>query len=302
MRYLLALFLSISTIHASETFNSPLTGPEQSIKDSSARFWPASISFTTDGNGVSMPIGNELINIGRGVIPGKKNIKPFGRTVSNVNNTMVDIWDVGGTYVFPASPIQMQVVSSSASDASAGVGIRTIEILYLDTNYNEVSTIVTLNGTTPVLTVPTNILRINDVHTLTAGSTAQAVGNISIQSVGGGVTYSQITAGRNTPFQTIYTVPAGKTLYITALHGGARATASGHVEEVSLRATCTLEGQLTPGIFQSKEIASVSDTSEYIPFTIPIKIAGMSDVKGSCMSDASNANATCLLHYEGWLE
>src|SRR5512135_3108937 len=55
---------------------------------------------------------------------------------SNIGNTLVDLWEgPTSTYVFPATPIQMQVVSSSASDTSNGTGLQVVHIHYLDANY-----------------------------------------------------------------------------------------------------------------------------------------------------------------------
>ena len=63
--------------------------------------------------------------------------------ITNGLNNDVDIASVpqdiiaqGGTYVFPTSAIPMEVVSSSTSDTSAGIGVRTVRIFGLDISYN----------------------------------------------------------------------------------------------------------------------------------------------------------------------
>jgi len=127
---------------------------------------------------------------------------------TNVNNTRVDLWDSGSAYVFPpAGGIQMQVVSSSANDTFNGTGSRTVDLHYLDHNYNTQHIIITMSGTTPVTTVPTDILRVQYFHTSSSGSSGLSAGNIVLQSVGGGVTYAQINAGYNTSRQGTFTMP-----------------------------------------------------------------------------------------------
>ena len=244
----------------------------------------------------------ELDEIGRGNISGKKSVRILGKSTANVNNTLADIWDIGGVYAFPAAAIQMQVVSASANDAAAGTGVRTVKIYYLDNSYAEQTETVTLNGTTPVNTVTTNILRVNQLHAVTVGSGGVAAGNISLQSVGGATNYSRINAGVNYARQCIYTVPAGKTLYLTALHGNSYAAAAGHTSEVSLRTTSSLDGTSTPGVFQFKETVAVTDSGAFIDFSLPVKIPAQADVKASCISDGASVNATCLAHFEGWIE
>src|SRR5512135_2461251 len=117
-----------------------------------------------------------LITNANGYYPGKSLGFALGYN-GNVNNTSVDLWQgPTATYVFPTTPQQMQVVSSSANDTAAGTGVQSVYIHYLDTNYADRFEIVTLNGVTPVNTVATNILRINGVHSQTVGTGGVAAG------------------------------------------------------------------------------------------------------------------------------
>lgn len=223
--------------------------------------------------------------------------------VANVNATRVDVWEAAVTapYVFPAAPIQMSVVSSSASDAAAGTGVRTVDIDYLDTNYAIQSEAVTLNGTTPVNTVATNILRVNNFHAMSAGSTGAAVGNISLTSVGGATTYSRITALGNYARQCIYTVPAGKTLFISGFSAGTTTAAAGHTQIIMLRTTSSPLFELTPGVFMYKTMTMLDNASTSQSFQVPIAVPATADVKVTCVSDGANAAAVSF-SVEGWIE
>ena len=117
-----------------------------------------------------------------------RRVKIIGRC-SDVDNVLHDTWD-GPTplYVFPAAPMQMQIVSTSADDTAAGTGVQTIRLYYLDENYEEQQEILTLDGVTPVLTIATNILRVNKMHAGSIGSGGVAAGAISLTDVGATVT------------------------------------------------------------------------------------------------------------------
>lgn len=224
----------------------------------------------------------------------------FGRKVG-VNNTIVDLWD-GPTaaYVFPTTPQQMQVVSSSAADSANGTGIQRVHIQYLDAKYRPHEIEVTLNGLTPVLTSVTDILRVNNMHAIAVGTGGVAAGNISLQAVGGAVTYSYLSAGLNLARQAIYTTPDGYRGYIN--HWQASSGSSGnHFCQTILRATCH-DGQLLPGVFIVQDEQGTQNGGDIIPMPIPIPIPPRTDVKISAVSDASNANVTALGAIMGWLE
>lgn len=126
------------------------------------------------------------------------NIFGFNKLVGTSFET---IWDDGGNYTFPTSAVTMDVVSASASDTMG------VKISGLDANYNEITETVTLNGTTAVTTTAT-FLRINSAIIL-AGSN---VGNITISN--GGTNYAFIGATLGTTQSSVYTVPAGHSLYL----------------------------------------------------------------------------------------
>lgn len=114
------------------------------------------------------------------------------------------IWPAGGVFTFPTSAAATAVVSSSASDASAGTGARTITVDGLDSDYNEVVQTVTLNGVTPV-SLPTNLFRVNTMEVATAGSGRVNAGTIDITI--GGTKVSEIPASRGVAQTAVFTVP-----------------------------------------------------------------------------------------------
>jgi len=112
----------------------------------------------------------------------------------------------------PSAAQQMQVVSTSASDTAAGTGAQQVEITYLTTpaaGFQKKTEIVTLNGITPVLTTNTDIFRIDRFRVSRAGLMVTALGNVSLQSVGGAATFEIIPALTNVFRSAIHWVPKG---------------------------------------------------------------------------------------------
>jgi hypothetical protein len=84
------------------------------------------------------------------------------------------------------------VKSTSASDAAAGVGARTVKITYYnDTGAGPFTETVTLNGTTAVNLVNTNHCYIEKMEVLTVGSTMWNVGTITLHT-GAGATGTEV--------------------------------------------------------------------------------------------------------------
>jgi hypothetical protein len=114
-------------------------------------------------------------------------------------------------YVFPSSALTMQLVSTVAGDTAS------ITIVGLDANYNALSEVLVLNGTTNVPTV-NQYFRINSIF-VSAGSSTNPTGVVSLSN--GGVVYAQINTGVFNAVTSsfgrsqmaVYTVPAGYTFY-----------------------------------------------------------------------------------------
>ena len=120
------------------------------------------------------PTEDTFLNASRGLIQGGsvRNIlgKAFG-TNSVVTGEDRVPWEAAAEYVFPTESLTMSAVSTSASDTSI-----TVLIQGLNSNYEEISATVALNGTTPVSITSTQFFRINDAVVISGN----AVGDISI--------------------------------------------------------------------------------------------------------------------------
>lgn len=147
---------------------------------------------------------------------------------SNTGTTENPIWDAGGgsSYAQMTAGTALEVLSSSASDTSAGTGARTITVEGLDSNYTQFTETVTLNGTTPVALSNNSAVAVNKAYVATAGSGLTNAGTITIRTVSGSVTKTRLSQGsffQGTTFDFIYTIPANYTGLLSDIHIGSTA-------------------------------------------------------------------------------
>jgi hypothetical protein len=139
----------------------------------------------------------------------------FGRN-ENVGTSFEAI-SLTGDYQMPTTAQALEIVSTSASDTSAGSGARSVTVQGLDGSFNELTQDVVLNGTTAVA-ITTDMTRINRAYvkesgtyaSITAGSHA---GDITIRESGGGASWALLSATDYPRGQSelgAYSVAAGK--------------------------------------------------------------------------------------------
>jgi hypothetical protein len=107
----------------------------------------------------------------------------------------------------------MELLSSSASDAAAGTGCRSVLAQGLDANYNQISEIVVPNGISVVALV-NSYVAINNATCITTGSGNVNAGNITLRVTSAGSAQGYIFAGAGTSRHGRITVPAGYTLVL----------------------------------------------------------------------------------------
>lgn len=144
--------------------------------------------------------------VSQGLISGYSVVQKFGHNLNLNTSTHEDIWDVGGTYTYPAdgtAPVT-HIDSDDAADTEP------IEVHGLDINGDSVVQTKTLTGTTPVAldTALWRVFRLKNV------GTSDLVGNVQAINAGDTVIYAQIQDGNNQTLMALYTIPNGKTGYL----------------------------------------------------------------------------------------
>lgn len=116
---------------------------------------------------------------------------------------------------------QRSIKSASANDAAAGTGVRTVKLTYFSIISGVVegpfTETLTLNGTTAVPTVATNIGLVDKIEALTVGSGGVAAGAISLFTAndGTGTAIAAIAAGDRRTYLGQTYVPSGRRLTVT---------------------------------------------------------------------------------------
>jgi hypothetical protein len=189
-------------------------------------------------------------------------------------------------------------------DYSAYSGCQAVQICYLDADFANGCEIVVLNGTTAVATTKTDIYRVNAFRVIAAGSGGKTVGNVDIRHVDNTPIYSRVAAGYTRGRNSAYTVPAGKTLYITefcvAFGYSANQT---HFARITTRATqfANTVGTAfrTPGIFYPFTDVVCANSSQLVTLDIPTKLMAGVDIK---VSGTGTATGTATIALRGWEE
>lgn len=121
---------------------------------------------------------------------------------STVGTSYIPLWENNTAYTYPTQPLTMTVTSNVADN---GVQVR---IIGLDGDYNVITEVVTL-----AVSVATTqqFFRINDVVTISGN----AANDITVSN--GGITYAKVRGGDGKNQASIYTVPAGHSLYLVRI-------------------------------------------------------------------------------------
>ena len=152
-------------------------------------------------------------------------------------STLADIWPQNIVRTLWSAGVQLGFSSSSAADAAAGTGARTIRAKLIRASGVEITEDIILNGQTKVQSVATDIIRCQSMEVLTVGSGGVNAESIycydTSDTVTAGVPQTaskiagRIDVGQNESLHGWWYVPAGKTaLLMTVRPSVADATAT----------------------------------------------------------------------------
>jgi len=225
------------------------------------------------------PLSEYYSNVARDKIKLTKSQTKFGEA-ENISTSETTVWDGNVLYPWQNSSLIFTLSSTVADDSITGTGARQIYVYGLDSNYDEQEEIVSLNGLTPV-SLTKSFLRVNRMIVISAGSLGKASGQILLKN--STVTYAKILNGNNQTLMCVYTVPRGKTAFITS----ASSTSS--------------QGKSVKGSFYVRPFGMVFqlkyrwymyqnfvDLDLRIPYLVPEK----SDVEIRALSSASGTSVT----------
>lgn len=157
------------------------------------------------------------IPIAAGEVTGYSDVHKFGLVEGSAGTTWTTVWsaaDTAATKLYPwdTTAGTLSVVSSLGDDTDGGAGTHTITVYGLDTNYNEVSETFTMSGTTETAE---GVVVFHRVYRAKVSSGSTNVGTIGVFN--GTALVAQIAPGMGQTQMCVYTIPAGKTGYLTRL-------------------------------------------------------------------------------------
>lgn len=245
-------------------------------------------------NDKSLNVGDFLLLVAEGKIPGKRIVHKFGKN-PEVGTTGFDtIWNGGGVYTgFNAIAAEtVTIVSSSADDTLLGIGLQTIRIYGLDADFNEQEEDVELDGLNQVLSIK-EYIRLDRAKGLTSGGGTYGsnIGDITIrQSTTTANVFAVIPIGYNSTMIAAYTIPAGKNGYIMTQ---ASVIANKQAAAVAVR----LKAKIPGSVFTvNGEAALNSQGTGFIErkFTAPSRLPPTTDVYIEAEASATVAVAAFI--------
>jgi hypothetical protein len=197
----------------------------------------------------------------------------------NVQAVEQTVWDHGGVYAYPTSPIQMTISSDATTTNSV------VSIVGLGADYVEQSELITVVGRTPVTTAK-SYLRINGMSALT-GTVDDSI-YLGTGTVTNGVpatVYARIINGNNRTEAGIFTVPANYNFYFD--HG----TISHGSDSSNAFITARLMYRLPGILFQTGAKVTLNNVFIHFPFAYPLFLPAGSDIETRAICSKSQPNA-----------
>jgi len=243
-----------------------------------------------DGNLINSFGVASNIPIAGGLVDGYSAIHKFGRN-PNVGNIPETIWMYGGIYQYlnVGSDSTVYAYSASSDDGPGNDGAHTVTVQGLDNDFNPIEETITVNGAASTA----SFLRVYRAFVETAGVLAANDGNvlISTAAAGGGTVLADIgvigsgtTTGLGQTQLALYTIPAGKTGYLTTWNVG--------VAPMNNSVTVTLKsrelGGGANGPFRSRDIMDIVGGYTTQTYSIPIRFPEKTDIEVRATGDTGS--------------
>ena len=236
-------------------------------------------------------------SVAEGVVPNHYALFKFGTRTAVAAGTQSTVWE-GATALYPylANAEQLKIASSSANDTAAGTGARTLTILGLDANFDEITETIDMAGLAVVTTV-NSYKRIFRAFVATCGTLYANAGNITVTNNAGTVQQLYIPVGDGQTLMTTWTVPKGRKLYLTQI---TKSTDSNKGARVSLFTRYNDGGILYPWRIRYRDY--IFSGNDVVRLNIPLDIPEKTDVEIRVTTPASSGTTSMGATFEGWYE
>lgn len=234
------------------------------------------MSYKSELSNANWPYGfrisNPLYDTGIGYI------EKFGMNPS-VGNSIETIWWTGGLYTYLTSASTIYVTSDSLNDGTGQTGARTILVQGLNSDYEEITSIVTVGGGASTA----QFLRVYRAQLYETGTLGNNAGILTISTGSGGTGTVLAKIGGNgtgvnfigygQTFLGLYTVPAGYNGFLTQWVVGSDTYNSPVTAFLTIRESDNQRRLLTKDVMK---IAGGLHTKNY---NVPLKIPEKTDIE-----------------------
>ena len=206
----------------------------------------------------------------------------------DVDSNKETIWDGGGIYTYIETAETVTVTSSAVQDNPTGTGARNVEIQGMNQAGEVVVETVDVGATTigafkrvfrvKAITVGTSGVN-EGIISVTSDDTSTVLAIIGVDGTGANA------AGRGQTFMALYTVPAGKTAYLTQWTVGA---GKQNTDAIAMFMTRDPDAPGN-GAWNARDIITVSATTYAKDYKIPIKINAGDDIEVRAYSTTNNS-------------
>lgn len=224
------------------------------------------------------------IQVSNGDIDGVGYIEKFGYQDDVPNGDIATVWDSTGLYDYLDTATAVTVTSNDPDDNPTGSGARQVEIQGLDQDYNLALETVDLGATST-----TTFIRVFRVRVCVSGGTNPNQGVITV--AGGGKTLAQIgklannADGHGQTNMCVYTVPAGKTAYLTQWTVSSGKSNADTVAKLMVRDTLHPDD----GSWNVKDIAEIQASSFIKEYKVPMQFTEKSDIEVRAFSNTGSS-------------
>lgn len=163
-------------------------------------------------------IKDTSLEIAKGNITGHSAVHKFGEN-PDVGGTSTEDVTFSGTINFLTAATTVRIkAGGNAADDSAGLGAQDIIVEGLDGSWNEVSESIQTNGATESSNTTASFIRVYRAYVTDVGTYGAAnTGDIVVENSAGGTDLITIPATKGQSETSEFTIPAGKTGYLTRL-------------------------------------------------------------------------------------
>lgn len=258
-------------------------------------------TITNNGIRLNLETFNPELEVPRGMVTGQTSINKFGRAPTGVQVTVTDIWDRADStptqseWLAPTAARIHTIASTSAQDATGGVGTNSVTVFYLS-SWDEAEATETVTGDINSGIAMSNAAVI--IHRMESNpqSTSESAnaGTITALAAVDGTVTAQINPTKGQTQMAIYGIPSIQSLFIENFYGTIN-KAQGAAVSVNFSMVVNLNPHVQTLAFVTKNTRgaqSTGTTGDVWNFNPYLKFVGPAIVKIQGLASAADVEAS----------